>query len=146
MSGFNTLAGYLVRVNRWCSLIKVRQHLYWTDDIWCFLKATDKVWTLWDLLNVDYTGLDLISSIKSLFPHFNVNSKSLVSEKQHDLDHVAVEMDVTTSVTAVQLPPAVWHRQPHKLKNMNVNLQHHFLGQKNQASVYCEVGSNWLNL
>ena len=62
----------------------------------------DKVWTLWDLLNVDYTGLDLISSIKSLFPHFNVNSKSLVPEKQHELDHVAVEMDVTTSVTAVQ--------------------------------------------
>ena len=62
----------------------------------------DKVWTLWDLLNVDYTGLDLISSIKSLFPHFNVNSKLLVPEKQHELDHVAVEMDVTTSVTAVQ--------------------------------------------
>ena len=35
-------------------------------------------------------------------------------EKQHELDHVAVEMDVTTAVTAVeatllpvQLPPAV---------------------------------------
>ena len=62
----------------------------------------DKVWTLWDLLIEDYTGLDLISSIKSLFPHFNVNSKSMVPEKQHKLDHVAVEMDVTTSVTAVQ--------------------------------------------
>ena len=23
---------------RWC---KVRQHLYWTDDIWCFLEAMD---------------------------------------------------------------------------------------------------------
>ena len=27
-----------------------------------------RVWTLWDLLNVDYTGLDLISSVKRLFP------------------------------------------------------------------------------
>ena len=57
---------------------------------------------LWDLLNVDYAGLDLITGVKSLFPHFNVNWKSLVPEKQHELNHVAVEIDVITAVTAIE--------------------------------------------
>ena len=57
---------------RWC---KVRQHLYWTDDIWCFLEAMDtQEFGHWDLLNVDYTGLDLISSVKRLFPLTFVSS------------------------------------------------------------------------
>ena len=72
-----------------------------SDDIWCFLEAMNKVWKK-DLLNVNYTGLELITSVKSLFPQFSVNSKSSVPGKQHELDHVAVDMDVTTSVTAVQ--------------------------------------------
>ena len=82
----------------------LEQHLYWTNDIWRFLEAMGYpgVWTPWDLLNVDCAGLDLIASVKSLFPHFNMNWKSLVQEKQHKLDHVAVVMDVNTAVTAVK--------------------------------------------
>ena len=84
--------------------MRVWQHLYWTDDIWRFLEAMGYlgVWTLWDLLNVGYAGLDLITSAKSLVPHFNVNWKSLVQEKQYELDHDAVVMDVSTAVTAVE--------------------------------------------
>ena len=86
---------------RWC---KVRHNLYWTHDIWRFLEAMGYpgVRALWDLLNVDYAGLDLITGVKSLFPHFNVNWKSLVPEKQHELNHVAVEIDVITAVTAIE--------------------------------------------
>ena len=59
-------------------------HLYWTNDIWRFLEAIGYfyLWTPWDLLNADCDGLDLIPTVKSLFPLFNVNWESLVSEKQ----------------------------------------------------------------
>ena len=84
--------------------MRVWQHLYWTDDIWRFLETMGYlgVWTLWDLLNVGYAGLDLITSAKSLVPHFNVNWKSLVQEKHYEFDHDAVVMDVSTAVTAVE--------------------------------------------
>ena len=69
VSGFDTLASYLIRVKLVC--VGANKAAFPLDQRHLVLSGSDgypRVWTLWDLLNVDYTGLDLISSVKRLFP------------------------------------------------------------------------------
>ena len=87
----------------WCGLVRV---LAASVLVGRFLVLSGKGWdnpgfgTPWDLSDVGYVSLDLIPGGKSLFPHSNANWKSLVQEKQKELDHVVIVMDESTTFTA----------------------------------------------
>ena len=124
MSGFDTLARYLVRVNHWCALVQSeaasllnRRHLALSggDGIPRSLGTIGLVECRLCWPGPDYQCQELVSS-------FQRELEVVGARDQHKLNHVAVEIDVTQlslPLRTTLLP--VQRCQPHKLKNMNVN-------------------------